>query len=510
MKLSTHSPFASYQKAIQSRSISGSLLRRGNRKSSRLNIKSFLLLLALYFLCLPAAHATKLPVALKKTIETKFPQVNIRLDGVMETKRGTLFVPLIPNSTSEKEVVTLKAVYPQKNPLILEFDNGWFFIKLSKSGEKLLLALPEHLDQKTIVAIKASHLPGDLIVPLNMGVIASLKSVIGDLDVEVVDKQADSEEDQDEFMNSSASETPVISINGNIFITSPATGKIIILDKDFNKLSELQTDGTPGGMAVCNDRLFIADQSKNRILIIDPATSKFDGQIDLLASSSPKGVTALGKGKFLYVTEAASNNVTVLEISTRKVLIRTRVRPGPGRIEITPNGYLLLVLNTQSAELTFVSTLNQRNLGSIAIGQMPSDILVTANSRTAYVSNRLSNTISVIDIGQRKVVRTVKTGEGPTGMALSADQKQLFVANAKDNSISIFNLETFENEKDIRLPLDVEFPGSIMLMPDGKQLIVTSAATDTVGVLNTETRSFDKQPQIGYTSVNVIFVPQLP
>lgn len=484
--------------------------RKGKNNIRFLNFRIFalalLVWLAAFWVAPLPASATRLPENLKKTITEKFPEVSIRLDGVLQTKKGTLFVPLIPKESKESDKpVTLSGVYPAKHPLILGFDNGWFYVKLSNLSGKLVLTLPEELSPEIRDALKANHLPPDMIVPQNMAVVPSMKGVIGELDIDVAEEQAASSEDDGDSVAESPAETS--STDGKIFVTSPATGKILILDKDFKKIAELQTDGTPGGMAVTNGRLFIADQTKNRVLIVNPEANKFDGQIDLQPGSSPKGVTAMRTGRFLYVTESAKNSVSVIELATRKVLIRTLVRPGPGRIEITPNGYLLLALNTQSSELTFISTLNQKNLGAVNVGQMPSDIVIKKNNRVAYVSNRMSNTISVIDIGQRKVVETMTTADGPTGLALSADESLLYAANAKDNSISIFDLKTHQKLEDIRLPLEVEFPGAIVLLPDGKNLLITSAATDTAAVLNTETKQFDKEPVLGFTSVNAIFVP---
>lgn len=484
--------------------------RKGKNKIRVLGLRRFVLALLFFMVAslvgpLPAS-ATRLPDNLRKTIAEKFPQVTVRLDGVLQTKKGTLFVPLIPKaSQASDKPVALSGVYPAKHPLILAFDNGWFFVKLSNLSGKLVLTLPEDLSPAVRDALKANHLPPDMIVPQNMAVVPSMKCVIGELDIDVASEQAaSSEDDGDSFAESPAD---VSSGDGKIFVTSPATGKILILDKDFKKVAELQTDGTPGGMTIANGRLFIADQTKNRVLIVNPVANKFDGQIDLPPGSSPRGVTAMRTGRFLYVTESAKNTVTLIELASKKVLVRTLVRPGPGRIEITPNGYLLLALNTQSSELTFISTLNQKNLGAINVGQMPSDIVIKKNNRTAYVSNRMSNTISVVDIGQRKVVDTMSTPDGPTGLALSADETLLYAANAKDNSISIFDLKTHQKLEDIRLPLEVEFPGAIVLLPDGKSLLVTSAATDTAAVLNTETKKFEQEPVLDFTSVNAIFVP---
>jgi YVTN family beta-propeller protein len=119
----------------------------------------------------------------------------------------------------------------------------------------------------------------------------------------------------------------------------------------------------------------------------------------------------------------------------------------------------------------------------------------------------MSNTVSMVDTSMRKVVDTLKTGVGPTGMALSKDGLKLYVANAKDNTVGIYDLKTKKCTNEIRLPLDVDFPGTIQLMPDGKRLILSSESTDAIGIFNVGDLQFEAQPIIGHTSDELIWAP---
>jgi YVTN family beta-propeller protein len=105
------------------------------------------------------------------------------------------------------------------------------------------------------------------------------------------------------------------------------------------------------------------------------------------------------------------------------------------------------------------------------------------------------------------VIETLKTGNGPTGLAFDEEETKLFVANAKDNTISVFDLKTNKRLDDIKLPLDLDFPGGIMLMPDRKHLLVSSESTPNVGLIDTKTMMVEKQPDIGQTIDRFLFVP---
>lgn len=488
---------------------------------------------ALLFGSAQTGWATRPPEALKTVLQQTFPKSRVRLDGVIERADGVLYIPLIPKTVDAKAQPGLAAKYPTQAPILYAFSNGWYYLKLVDKNGKKILGLPVLKDEEKKKIAQCS-LPSDLIVPNNMFVSPELKHAVGELAVAILGgdtpaepagvsktKQQASEiqpsanqngnaktANADAKVESKPADSAPIADGGIVAITSPQTGKVAMLGNALNKLSELPTDGTPGGMAYAGGKLYIADQTKNRVLIVDPKTREFAGQIDFPPGSSPKDVAVLADGTFLYVSECAANKVAIVELASKKILMHTLVPAGPTRLAITPNGYTLIILNVPAGKVSFLSTLNQKLVGILPVGGMPSDIAISNNSKTAYVSNRLSNTVSVIDITQRKVIRTLQTGEGPTGIALTRDGSRLFVANAKENSISVFDLATNAKVKDVSLPIDVEFPSDIMLLPDGHRMLVSSAATDTLGMLNIESLEFEKQPTLGCTSVNLIWVPQ--
>ena len=105
------------------------------------------------------------------------------------------------------------------------------------------------------------------------------------------------------------------------------------------------------------------------------------------------------------------------------------------------------------------------------------------------------------------MLETLKTSAGPTGLVLNDDESRLFVANAKDNTISVFDLNQHKKLDDIKLPLDVDFPGSLMLLPDRKHILVSSESTDTIGLIDASKMAFEGQPSIGHSSDEFLWVP---
>ena len=189
------------------------------------------------------------------------------------------------------------------------------------------------------------------------------------------------------------------------------------------------------------------------------------------------------------------------------MLSRTKVAAGPGRLAVTPNGNYLVVLNVTAGLVTIISTLNQKPVASIVVGASPSFVTITKNSQYAYITSRGTHHLLVIDIAKKQMVNKIKVGTAPTGLEFNEDESKLYVANAKDNTIWIIDTKTNEKLEEIKLPLDIDFPGELTILPDGKKMIVASEATDTVGVLNLETLKFDDLTQLGFSSDEIRWLP---
>jgi DNA-binding beta-propeller fold protein YncE len=466
--------------------------------------KTFLLsltLLALFAQGLPA-FATKLSPAITRELKLLFGDtVKIRLDGSVETKSGDLYLPVFPGGFNTKTAaLKLLQIAPSKaQPEAIVFEGGLCFIKVVRKAGHGGLAPLSSFDEKLKKLILTLKFAPDLIVPENFSLASQYKPLVTDQAITIEAEKAHGDQNSAARVHHKSA--------GGVYITSSASGSIILVDnKSLKKAIEFPTEGTPLGMTLVGEKLYIADQSKSRLLIIDTAAREFmSHQIDLGPGSAPKAVAALPNGHLLYVSESGQGLIDCIETETGKVLVRTKVPPGPSRLAMTPNGNHLLVLNAPTGQVSFISTMNQRLLGSLNVGTAPQFVVISPDSRLAYISCKSSNHVTIVDVVKRLPVGQIKCGNGPTGLAVNHDGSRLFVACAKDNTIEEFDTTSRNKVKDFKLPLDVDFPGGIALEPSGKRLIITSAATDTIGVLEFESEKVNLV-SIGRKSNDIIYV----
>jgi YVTN family beta-propeller protein len=458
-----------------------------------------LLSLAVSFACTPA-FATKLPPELAEWFKEQLPAAKIKIDGTLEFSKEAIFLPLEPNVPPVKKgKLELRDKFPSEGvPDLLTFSNGWGFVRLIEEDSIKTISNFTNLPEAASRRLMNEHLPSDLIVPENFFVPIRLKALAKDIAAPILEEHVKHEKE---------TAKPAKNTHSAVFVTSPLSGKITMLDDvTLEKISDFQTDGTPGSMAAADNKLYVTDQAKSRILILDPMKGQFLGQIDLPKKTSPKGIAALPNGKLLYISEYSSSNVDIIEVKVNKVLLRTKVVSGPSQVAITPDGNSVLVLNVPAGKVTILSTLNQKVTGMVQVGTLPNGIAITPDSKTAFITNRHSNSVSVIDLVMKKVTKTIETGTSPTGVVIDSAGQKLYVANAKDNTISIFDVQKRTKIEDVKLPLDIDFPGALLKLPDKRHLVVTSASTPNVGLFNMETNKFETQPTVGHPTDQILWM----
>jgi len=460
--------------------------------------------------CSTRVEATRLSPELAKAAESAMPGSKIRLDGALQTKHGGLFLLLMPRDAGKKskDKVEVEALLPSENQQdIILYTNGWAHVRVAPKGEASTLAVPHTLSDKHLKQLLSLKLPSDLIVPQGFVLPRSMKSVI--VDVPTISLLDDGIVHRPDFGEKHKS-VPRAQYKGfgSVFLTSITTGSITMLDgKTLNKVAEFPTEGTPSGMELVNGQLYIVDQAKHRILILDPLLRKFSGQIDLAPKTAPKSLAALPNGKWMYVSESGASDIAVIELASGKVLIRTKVHPGPGRIALTPDGTYLIVLNVTSGEVTIISTYNQKVVTTIKVGDMPSGLAISSDGKIAYVNNRVSNTVTALDIAKRTVAGTIKVGQSPSGIALSPDDTKLYVACGRDNTITVYDTKSQAQLQQMHLPPDIEFPGSLCLLQNGAKLLVASHQGDALGIIDTATMEVERRTSLGHSHHEVVWVP---
>ena len=138
---------------------------------------------------------------------------------------------------------------------------------------------------------------------------------------------------------------------------------------------------------------------------------------------------------------------------------------------------------TDNGNVSVFNLSDGKLLKNIAVGLHPNDITGTTDGQYVFVCNSNSDDISVISTETFETVETIPVkimalehqlvGDSPNALALSPDKSRLYVANGMDNAIAVIKLnpETKSSTIEGFIPTEA-YPGGLVVTD--KQLVVTN------------------------------------
>ena len=136
---------------------------------------------------------------------------------------------------------------------------------------------------------------------------------------------------------------------------------------------------------------------------------------------------------------ASSGTVSVIDLSSRLTTTTIEVLLHPSGLALSSDGSRLFVANANSDSLSVIDTETDRVVKTIStkpmpglpFGSMPNALAVSPDGETLYVANGGNNLLAVIDLADDKVIGLIPTGWYPGAVHLSADGNTIMVANTK-------------------------------------------------------------------------------
>ena len=236
-------------------------------------------------------------------------------------------------------------------------------------------------------------------------------------------------------------------------------------------------------------------------------------------------------GEVLYVENANSNSISVIDLATNIVIRNISVGSSPHDLKISQSQETLYSTDTDSGTISIINTttntliqqvLTDATVHGIAIfndtlyvgdvyggkvlvindgvvkdeikvGSGPEYLEVNPNGKFLYVAN-LWSPISVVDLEQKKVIKEIDSGKTPHGLSFTNDGSRLFIVNMKSNTLSVIDAEKNEIIKTIIVG---ERPEYVALTPTESFAYVTNLGSDTVSIIDTRSLKVVNEIQVG-------------
>ena len=165
------------------------------------------------------------------------------------------------------------------------------------------------------------------------------------------------------------------------------------------------------------------------------------------------GMALSGDGAYLYVSNAATGTVSVIDTTTNTLLPDSiTVGGSPGAMAVSPDGQYLIVTqvpNNNPNSVSVIDTTTNTVTTQITVGNGPAGVAFNpvASASRAYVTNSNDSTMSIIDTQNWTVISTVPTGAGgddTLGVAITPDGANVYLANFSGGGDSLGTVPTFQ------------------------------------------------------------------
>ena len=158
---------------------------------------------------------------------------------------------------------------------------------------------------------------------------------------------------------------------------------------------------------------YVTNGGSNNILIFDKMAGQVQGVI--ATEGAPAGMALDQRGLKAYAALPSAGLIAVVDVIAGEITDTIRLTPGdrPKELALTPDGKMLLSVNSGSNTVSFIDAASLVEQARVTVGNGPQSILIDTRGVRAYVFNNLSSTISVLDIANKALVTTLGCDPGP-------------------------------------------------------------------------------------------------
>jgi DNA-binding beta-propeller fold protein YncE len=180
---------------------------------------------------------------------------------------------------------------------------------------------------------------------------------------------------------------------------------------------------------------------------------------NLQTGVNPSGLAFTDNGEYIYVANNNSyvvegeDSISVIDIKKNKIInqIHDKSFTQPYTITINSSLQKAYVTNAASTQITIININTNNVIGTIDGFNGPSDMVIGKDFRFGYVSNyglnNLGNTVNCVDLINNKIISTIKVDTAPNKLALSRNCDILYCLNYVDGNFNTGTINVIELKK---------------------------------------------------------------
>ncbi len=272
--------------------------------------------------------------------------------------------------------------------------------------------------------------------------------------------------------------------------------QIALVNPTSGKLVKINVGSVTHGVGVLPNgrKAYVASRNSDEISVINLSRRKVIKQIDVGGRSHHIAISP--DGRWIYVTVDGNNTVAVINAGTDTLTTSIPVGAGPTYAVFSPDGSRAYVSSRKAGIISVIDTTRMKVIKKITAGKQPDHLALTPDGRTLYVTNRGANDVSAIDTRSDRVVATIPVGKGPHGIAVVERRGRLLVAvgNLAATSLSLIDVATNRVVQTVALGTN---PMHLTASPDRNTLYIGSIPTRQLLVYDVDRGRVVKRIDLG-------------
>ncbi len=246
--------------------------------------------------------------------------------------------------------------------------------------------------------------------------------------------------------------TAYIPIYGNSGVGKPGTdGQIMaIVDIPSRKVTSTIDfgHGVRPHLPVYDTRrnlLYVTTELDQTISVIDPSTLKIVGAIPTSQAQSHMFVIT-PDGKRIYTANVGPGTLSVIDLTTRKLITVIPIAATTQRISISNDGAKVFTSDQTKPQLAVISTSTNKITDWIPLPDLGYGTAATKDGNWLLVAHRATNQVSVVDLHTLKVLRTIQVPKDPTEILIRPDNRIAYISCGAGHQVAVIDLAQWKVE----------------------------------------------------------------
>jgi YVTN family beta-propeller protein len=239
---------------------------------------------------------------------------------------------------------------------------------------------------------------------------------------------------------------------------------------------------------------FVTNAHSNNVSVINTKTLTVVNTIEV--GDSPQSIHRSKNNRLMYVTNREDSTVSVIDIKHQVVVSTWAMASGTETCRLNPKGNLLACV-TAAAPYQFIvyRSSNGSFIRSTLLPGDPSGVNFSKNGKTAYISIPDELVVVPVSLVNGVAETSIELDYPGAWPALSTDKSKLYMPHFDDDVVSIVSLKTNTVVASVTMPEGC-MPSAAVARPRGKFMYVTCFGTGTVEAINIMTNTIDVSKRV--------------